>query len=130
MIYFDTSALTKRAITEDESAALASWVAGRPGVAHLSSDIVLVELPRAVMRREPTLLLAAHRLVTQLNTIELTPDLLEVAATLQPPTLRSLDAIHLATALRARHQLTAFVTYDKRLWQIATDSGLPAISPN
>jgi predicted nucleic acid-binding protein len=130
LIYFDTSALTKRAITEDGSAALESWVAGRPGVAHLSSDIVLVELPRAVMRREPTLLLAAHRLVTQLNTIGLTPALLEVAATLQPPTLRSLDAIHLATALKARRQLTAFVTYDKRLRQIATDSGLPVVAPN
>jgi predicted nucleic acid-binding protein len=130
LIYFDTSALTKRAITEDESAALESWVAARPGVAHLSSDIILVELPRAVMRREPTLLLAAHRLVTQLNTIGLTPDLLEVAATLQPPTLRSLDAIHLATALKARRQLTAFVTYDKRLRQIAADSGLPVVAPN
>ena len=130
MIYFDTSALTKRAVTEDESEALESWVKGRPGVPHLSSDIILVELPRAVMRREPTLLLAAHRLVTQLNTIALTPGLLEVAATLQPPTLRSLAAIHLATALRARRQLTAFVTYDKRLLRIATDSGLPVVTPN
>lgn len=130
MIYFDTSALTKRAVTEDESAALESWVAGRPEIPHLSSDIVMVELPRAVMRREPTLLLAAHRLVTQLNTIGLTPDLLEVAATLQPPTLRSLDAIHLATALRARRRLTAFVTYDKQLLRAATDSGLPVVTPN
>jgi predicted nucleic acid-binding protein len=130
LIYFDTSALTKRAVTEDESEALESWVKGRPGVPHLSSDIILVELPRAVMRREPTLLLAAHRLVTQLNTIALTPGLLEVAATLQPPTLRSLAAIHLATALRARRQLTAFVTYDKRLLRIATDSGLPVVTPN
>ena len=130
MIYFDTSALTKRTVTEDESAALASWLAARPEVPHLSSDIVLVELPRAVMRREPTMLLAAHRLVTQVNTIGITHELLEMAATLQPPILRSLDAIHLATALRARRQLTAFVTYDKRLLQVATDSGLPVVAPN
>jgi predicted nucleic acid-binding protein len=130
LIYFDTSALTKLAITEDESEALESWLTDRPGVPHLSSDIVLVELPRAVMRRQPTMLLATHRLVTELDTIALTPQLLETAATLQPPALRSLDAIHLATALTARRHLTAFVTYDKRMVHIATDSGLPVVSPN
>jgi predicted nucleic acid-binding protein len=44
-------------------------------------------------------------------------------------TVRSLDAIHLATALKIRSALTSFVTYDKRLLDVASAAGLPVAAP-
>jgi predicted nucleic acid-binding protein len=51
------------------------------------------------------------------------------AAGIRPATLPSLDAIHLASALTIRRELTAFVCYDKRLLTAAKDAGLPVASP-
>lgn len=51
------------------------------------------------------------------------------AQTVTPTTVRSLDAIHLATALHSRPSLTSFVTYDKRLLDAAQAAGLPTDSP-
>ncbi len=50
-----------------------------------------------------------------INLVDLDPDIRALARTVAPVTVRSLDAIHLATALRIGGQLTSFVTYDKRL---------------
>jgi predicted nucleic acid-binding protein len=52
------------------------------------------------------------------------------AALLEQPFLRTLDAIHLATAAGIRASLSAFVTYDKRLAAAAEDAGLPVASPS
>ncbi|MFI7401643.1 hypothetical protein ACIBW9_14410 [Streptomyces sp. NPDC049541] len=48
---------------------------------------------------------------------------------MNPATVRSLDAIHLATALRVRSQLTSFVTYDRRLADAAQAAGLTVDMP-
>ena len=64
-----------------------------------------------------------------LSLVTLDRELLEVAGKLTPPTLRSLDAIHLATALTLREELEAFVAYDERLLTAASDLGLPVASP-
>jgi uncharacterized protein len=61
--------------------------------------------------------------------IGLNPRIRILAQTVQPATVRSLDAIHLGTALHARTMLTSFVTYDKRLLDAATAAGLPALAP-
>lgn len=55
--------------------------------------------------------------------------LLDKATSLEPPPLRSLDAIHLATALGVRDDLGAFFTYDERLAEAAERHGLPVTSP-
>jgi predicted nucleic acid-binding protein len=65
----------------------------------------------------------------QIELINLDPSIGILAQTVQPATVRSLDAIHLGTALHARHALTSFVTYDKRLLDAAMAAGLPAGSP-
>src|SRR5919206_598636 len=70
---------------------------------------------------------ARERLIAEGRLI---PDLLEVAADLAPPSLRSLDAVHLATALNLGSALDAFVVYDERLAQAATDAGLPVVTPS
>lgn len=129
MIYLDSSALVKLVVREDETAALTTWLATEGDAPKVSSDLVLVEVPRAVMRSVPTALLSAHHLVARLQKVALTPELLTAAAALQPPLLRSLDAMHLASALAIRTDLTALVAYDDRLYDAALDAGLPVARP-
>ncbi len=72
---------------------------------------------------------AARRLLAGLNFIPMTPELLDRAGTLGPTSLRSLDAIHLASALTLGAELTAFVAYDRRLLNAARDERLPVATP-
>jgi predicted nucleic acid-binding protein len=65
----------------------------------------------------------------QIDLIDLDPRIRILAQTAKPATVRSLDAIHLGTALHARPGLTSFVTYDKRLLDAASTAGLPVDSP-
>jgi uncharacterized protein len=65
----------------------------------------------------------------QIDLIGLDPPIRILAQTARPATVRSLDAIHLGTALHTRGDLTAFVTYDRRLLDAARTAGLPADSP-
>lgn len=62
--------------------------------------------------------------------VQLTPSLLERAALLEPPELRSLDAIHLATALSLGDELDGLVTYDERLARAARERGIPTLAPS
>ena len=59
----------------------------------------------------------------------MTASVLTRAAGARPVTLRALDALHLASALAIRHDLSAFVSYDKRLLTAAEEAGLPVVSP-
>lgn len=129
MIYLDASALVKLVISEDETEALRAYLAERADLVRASSALVMVEVPRAVMRAQPTALLSAVQVASRVQKVVLTPQLLATAASLQPSTLRSLDAIHLASALCVRSELEAFVAYDSRLCQAATAAGLPIAHP-
>lgn len=60
---------------------------------------------------------------------ELSDEVLARAASVRPMALRAIDAVHLASALTLRDQLTAFVAYDKRLLNAAAQAGLPTASP-
>ena len=71
----------------------------------------------------------ARRLVTRVTLIAIDDEILEVAARMEPGSLRSLDAIHLATALRVADELEAIVTYDRRMVEGAQALGLPVASP-
>ncbi len=62
-------------------------------------------------------------------TLDLDPRIRILARTAKPATVRSLDAIHLGTALHFRSELTSFVTYDKRLLDAAEAAGIPVDSP-
>ena len=64
-----------------------------------------------------------------INLVDLDQRVRMLARTVTSATVRSLDAIHLATALRFRPSLTSFVTYDKRLLDAAQAAGLPIDSP-
>lgn len=128
MIYFDTSALAKLVVKEPESAALASWLDAHVDQPKGSSMLCRVELPRAVRSGGDVAYLRAQMILGDLMQIPLTPELLDAAGSL-PGSLRSLEAIHLATAIRLRSDLSALVAYDRRLLNAAELAGLPTASP-
>jgi predicted nucleic acid-binding protein len=129
LIYLDSSALVKLAITEPESAGLLSWLAAQPNLVRVASTVIRVEVPRAVWRAEPSALPESYLVIRRTTEIELSDEVLSKAAGVKPVTLRAIDAIHLASALVLRRELTAFVSYDKRLLAAAKEAGLPTASP-
>lgn len=129
MIYLDSSALVKLAVVEEGTVALTRFLTESPDLARATSDIARVEVTRAVMRAMPTALLQAHHVVARTHKVALTEQVLATAASLQPQSLRSLDAIHLASALALGGRLTAFVCYDERLNAAASALKLPVMTP-
>ena len=130
MIALDSSALVKLVLDEPESAALETWLSGRASLPVTASDLVRVEVIRAVARADPAGVPRARALLAGVDLVPITQDLLETAADLGPPSLRSLDAVHLATVLSLESALEAFVVYDDRLARAATEAGLPVVAPS
>lgn len=129
MIYLDSSALVKLAVVEAGTAALTRFLAEHEDQARATSEIARVEVTRAVMRVLPTALLQAHHVVARTHKVALTAQVLTTAASLQPQSLRSLDAVHLASALALGGRLTAFICYDERLNTAAQALNLPVTTP-
>jgi uncharacterized protein len=89
-----------------------------------------VELPRTLRRTEPALLAAVPALLGRIAVYEIDDLVRATAAAYDDPLICSLDAIHLATAHAVLgDDLTAFVSYDRRLLAAATALGLPTTSP-
>lgn len=129
MIYLDSSALVKLALTGPESAELARWLAERDSQPLVSSALHRAEVPRAVWRAEPGALPRSYKVIKRIARVALSPDVLEDSATLPPQELSPAHAIHLASALAVKRDLTAFVSYDGPLLAAARDAGLPVVSP-
>ena len=129
MIYLDSSALLKLLIEEPESAALATWLAERSDDPPVSSELARLEVVRAARRLDPNIATSARSLISQLDLIPTDSVLINEAADAGKPLLRSLDAIHLASALSIRADLTAFVAYDDRLVSAAEAEGLDVSRP-
>jgi len=130
MIYLDTSALVKLVRREPESAALADWLDARAPTPWVSSMLIEVELPRALRRTDPRLLADVPATVARVARYEIDDVVRAAAAAYPDPNLRSLDAIHLATARAVfGGQLAAFVSYDERQLDVAATLGLPIDSP-
>lgn len=127
MIYLDSSALVKLVVREAESVALKEWLAAQPAVPRVSSALVRGEVPRAVFAGGDIAAFKARMVLDDVAQIPLTPGLLDEAGGFATP-LRSLDAIHLVSALRI-NGLQSFVAYDKRLLSAAQDAGLPVAAP-
>jgi predicted nucleic acid-binding protein len=129
LIYLHSSALVKLAVTEAESARLREWLAHHPNLVRVSSSVIRVEIPRAVWRSDPSALQESYLIIRRTVEVELSDEVLSRAAGMRPAALRALDAIHLASAVSIRQELTAFVAYDKRLLAAARNAGLPTASP-
>lgn len=128
MIYLDSSALVKLVHPEQDSVALVSWLATarRPAI---TSALAEVEVERAVRRTAPAALPAVPTVLSTVFLFDIDATIRRAAARLADPLLRSLDAIHLATALELGAELHAFVAYDKRLLAAAAATGLPTARP-
>jgi predicted nucleic acid-binding protein len=124
--YVDASALTKLALDEPDSVAMRRWYVERDRI--VASRIGLIETRRAVARgpHDPARL---ETIIGSAVAIELDAVIASRAAVVAPPSLRTLDAIHLATALALGPDLDAFVTYDDRLAEAARALGLPVVRP-
>lgn len=125
--YFDASALHKLVVTEPETEALKQETQAWPRRA--TSRLAVVELIRSVRRADPALEPAARRLIGGVTLLADSNRVLLDATQLEPQTLRTLDAMHVATALRVRSALAAFVSYDRRQLEAAEALGLPTASP-
>jgi uncharacterized protein len=126
MIYLDSSAVVKLAHAEPGSPALRRWLDGRVETGWISSVLTEIESFRALARYVPD---AVSRLPAVLDQIDLDPRIRNLARTIQPVTVRSLDAIHLGTALYSSPGPTSFVAYDTHLLDAARAAGLPVASP-
>ena len=129
MIYLDSSALVKLSLTEPESAALSRWLAEHGDQPLVSSALHRAEVPRAVWQAEPGALPRSYKVIKRIAKVTLSADVLDNSATLPPQELSPAQAIHLASALVVKRDLTAFVAYDERLLAAAKDAGLPVTSP-
>ena len=125
--YLDTSALAKLVQTEPESAALRSWLSGRRWII---SDLHRTELRRAVARARGTASARADRLLAEADLLKIDAEIFDRAGALEPPSLRSLDALHLAAAMALGPDLAGIVAYDDRLIAAAVELDLPVASPS
>lgn len=128
LAYFDASAFVKLVQRESESEALLDLV-NRDWDLLGSSEILAVEVSRAARRAGGDAPVRAARLLSALTLVPLNLELRSQACLVGPPELRSLDAIHLATALSVRDRVGAVFTYDKRLSEASADAGFRVLAP-
>ncbi|HUC27117.1 MAG TPA: type II toxin-antitoxin system VapC family toxin [Streptosporangiaceae bacterium] len=129
LYYADTSAVIKLLVEETDSKAFAAFYDTHADAEWISSALLRIELTRAVMRAMPALLPDARDLLLAFSCIAIDDDVVEGAMNEPDRSLRSLDAIHLATARTLAPELDGLLTYDDRLGNAATDAGLPVASP-
>jgi predicted nucleic acid-binding protein len=130
-LYVDASAIVKLIVPEAETAALENALAHADGL--FTSPIGAVEATRAARRMGPARLLSrAEDVLASFVTVDLTAPITKTAADIQPAALRSMDAIHLATAMSlqmGKDDQLEFICYDQRLSDAAEAAGLHCRSP-
>ena len=126
MLYLDASAIVKLVRREPETPALVEEVLGDPE--RVSSALAWTEVVRA-SRRARSSVARASAVLEGIGLVPVDDGILRGAGELEPTTLRTLNAIHLATALSLRDDLAAILAYDDRLIAAARRHGLPVRSP-
>lgn len=127
-VYLDSSAFVKLIVEETESAAVRTYLANRD-VRRVSSALLRTECLRAVRHLGPDALVTAREGLRRIDLVGIDDRILDAAGTLEPQVLRTLDAIHLATAIAVGDDLEAIVTYDERMLDAASLLGLRAATP-
>lgn len=129
LYYADTSAVIKLLTNEVHTSAMAAFYDEHEDWDWASSTLLRIEVARTMNRVEPDLLPEARDVLEEFSFVEISDDIVNQAMIEPNPGLRSLDAIHLATARRFGDDLAALVSYDQRMLAAATDAGLPVASP-
>lgn len=127
-LYLDSSAFVKLVVEETETAAVRSFLASSDA-RRVSSSLLRAESLRAVRHMGPDALATVREGLRRVDLIGIDDRILDAAGTLEPLVLRTLDAIHLATALAVGDDLEGIVTYDERMIDAARLLGLPTATP-
>jgi len=128
IVYLDSSAILKLVFEEAESPALRDFLKTWPH--RTSSALARIEVTRIVARVEdPLPVRDAERMLRRVHLVRIDDKIVSAAATLEPRGLRSLDAIHLATARMLGHPLAGLVTYDRLLAAAASRLGMTVWAP-
>jgi hypothetical protein len=127
-LYLDSSAFVKVVVRERGSSALRTFLAATDA-RRVSSALLRAEALRAVRHLGPDAVAAVREGVRRVDLVGIDDRILEAAGTLPPGVMRTLDAIHLATALAVGDDLDAIVTYDERMIEAARLVGLRTASP-
>jgi len=125
--YLDSSAIVKLAVEEPQSAALRRYLRRRRPL--VSSALARAEVLRALLLEGEAGMARGHSVLARIDLIRVNDRVLNAAGALSPPDLRSLDAIHLATAGQLGQDLGQVVTYDERMADAARHLGMKAASP-
>lgn len=125
--YLDSSAIVKLAVREPESDALRRHLRRRRPL--VSSALARTEVMRALLPGGDLALAAGRRVLRRLDLVRVNDRVLDLAGVMFPATLRSLDAIHLATVERLGDDLGEVVTYDERMAVCARERGYRVASP-
>ena len=124
--YIDSSAILKLIFIEKETAELDKVMNN----AMVTSTFTRVEVKRAVSRINPEKLVVANDVLSQLQYTELDPQTMQLAEAFTPDiTLRTLDAIHVASVLQINRAVQGIITYDKQMIASAQNMGIRVLSP-
>lgn len=126
--YLDSSAIVKLAVAEAESAALRRYLRRRRPL--VSSALARTEVGRALLPFGAVAVRRGADVLARMDLVRVSDRLLDAAADLQPAELRSLDAIHLATAQQLGASLAKVVTYDERMSLAARALGWSVVAPS
>lgn len=126
--YLDTSAFVKLVIMEPRTNELLAWIKTEQPT-FVSSDLLAVEAIRTARRHSPEALTTVRERLAAVTRIRLSPDICDRAAHMDPGVMRSLDALHLATARALGSQMKSVVTYDARMIESCALVGVDVTSP-
>jgi predicted nucleic acid-binding protein len=129
IFYLDTSAAIKLLAEESHSSAFCRFYDNSDGATWVTSALLRVELVRTIRRAMPEAESDARDLLEAFDFIAIDDPVIEAAMNEPGRMLRSLDAIHLATARALGDDLAGLATYDDRLATAAVAAGIPVIDP-
>ncbi|HEU0190190.1 MAG TPA: type II toxin-antitoxin system VapC family toxin [Mycobacterium sp.] len=127
-VYLDSSAIVKLAVREPESDALRRYLRSRRP--RVSSSLARTEVMRALLDKGESARKAGRRALAGLDLVRIDNRVLDLAGGLLPLELRTLDAIHLATAQRLGDDLGRLCTYDDRMRAAARELGMAVVAPS
>jgi predicted nucleic acid-binding protein len=127
LTYVDSSAIVKLAVAEPESAALRRYLSRRQPL--VSSALARTEVARALLPSGPEAVARGELVLRRIQLLRVNDRVLGEAGQLTPVELRSLDAIHLASARQLGSSVKQIVTYDERMADAATAGGWTVSSP-
>lgn len=127
LTYVDSSAIVKLAVAEPESGALRRFLSRRQPL--VTSALARTEVARALMPSGTDAVSRGADVLQRIQVVRINDRVLREAGSMEPAELRSLDAIHLASARQLGSSVKQIVTYDERMADVATALGWSVAAP-